>query len=127
MKTYHQYISELHSEFTINESNEDDIEKQFIELSHINELEIKFDFDDWSDYLFYFYNKSEIFDNDKRLKYFYINNKIWKHLENEFNLEYVELSYIMDKIIEKHFNLKDVSASENVLTIIDKVEKHFKR
>ena len=128
MKNFINYIENL--QFTncnINESKEDEYEKLFLELSHLNELEIKFDHIKYEDYIFYFYNENELFYQDKKNDYIYINyNEIWLIFERKFDLIYGDIQVITKKIVEKHFKLKDITTLALLRRYSDKVEKHFK-
>ena len=97
----------------IKESKEDKYEKLFLKLSHLNELEIKFDFIEYKKLIFYFYNETELFDQDKKSGWFYINDdKIWSVFKFKFSLNYDDIQSITKKAIEKHFKLKDITTMQ---------------
>ena len=95
MKTFEQF------------QNIDEKEKLFLELSHLDEIEIRFDLFKYKNDLFYFYKENYLFDQDKKYKYFYISyDNIWSVFELKFNLNYQEISDFMKGMVDKHFKLK---------------------
>jgi hypothetical protein len=105
MKTFEQYFNLLIENFN---NKEKEMEEFFLQLSHINELDIKFNFIEYKDTLFYLYKNKCLFDQDKKTMYFYINyDKIWSVFEKEFSLNYQEIKDFMSGMVEKHFKLKD--------------------
>ena len=71
MKTYKQFI---------NENKEEDLSEEielFRRLSHIDELEIKFEFIWEYEYIYYFYNKKLLFMYDRENGFFDINKDIY--------------------------------------------------
>lgn len=85
MKTFEQYKLK-------------DIEKRFYELSHINELEILFNFIEYPSYMFYCYDDDIIFSIGVKKYFFTINKLIINILEGEF--QYLK-EFIMDIIENK--------------------------
>jgi len=104
MKNYYNYI---------NESKEYEYEKIFLELAHLDELEIIFDFIKYEKNIYYFYNELSLFNLYKNLyknSYFYINySDIWKFFESKFRLNYDDIQLITKNLIERHFKLKDIT------------------
>ena len=101
MKKYINYIKE---------SKQDKYEKIFISLSHLDKLEIKFDFIRYKYYILYFYNESCLFQQDKKNNYFFINYvKIWLIFEMKFSLDYDDIQSITKDLVERHFKLKDTT------------------
>ena len=112
-----------------NESIDDNLQydKLFIELSHLDELEIKFDFIEYEDYIHYFYNESMLFVQDKKKGWFYMNyDKIWSIFKTKFKLNYGDIQSITKKIVEKHFKLNDITTVQHTIYELILVEKHFK-
>lgn len=82
------------------------MEDFFIEVAHLDELEIKFDFIEYNGlFLYYYYNNVRLFDMTKKFKYFHINSLIWKSFSSKFNLDYNNAQSILSSMIEKYFNL----------------------
>ena len=103
MKTFEQY------------NNIDEKEKLFLELTYLDDLEIKFDFIEYKEYIFYFYKDDYLFYQDKKNMKFYINYyKIWSVFESKFNINYEEIREFMKGMIDKHFNLKDYTPIANL-------------
>jgi len=67
MKTFEQFITEsLNADILY--------EKTFLELSHLDELEIRFNFISFQDFTIrYYYKDMNLFKHDKVDEYFYIN------------------------------------------------------
>lgn len=92
--------------------NIDDKEKLFLELAHLDELEIRFDFIEYKNSLYYFYKKNCLFDQNKKRKIFWINySKIWRVIEKKFDINDKETKDIMSSMVEKHFKLKKYSTT----------------
>jgi len=114
MKTYYQYIADLKNQrfFNIKESNEQDYDKLFLELAHLDELEIKFDLIKYEDYIFYFYNEKVLFDYNKRNGWFFINfDDVWSIFKNMYLLSYDFIKYIINKPIVKYFKITNIDIS----------------
>lgn len=87
-------------------------ENLFLELAHLDELEIKFDFIDYKTTLDYVYNDEILFIQSKRIKIFVINYKdIWSVFTKRFNLTRGEIKEFTEDMIEKYFNLKGYRTS----------------
>ena len=111
MKNYINYIKESkEDEYSNLEIENLQYEKLFLELAHLDELEIKFDFIEYENDLYYFYNKNVLFDQYKKSGRFYINyDKIWSIFGSKFNLKYNDIQSITKKMVERHFKLKDIT------------------
>lgn len=108
MKKYINYIKE---------SKEEENEKTFIDATHLDELEIKFNFIKNQIYIYYFYNKIELFDYNKKHGKFRLNYvEIWEFLEHYMNYEDVQIT--TNNILKKIFKIKDIKL-HNISTIID--------
>ena len=117
MKNFINYIKESKQEY----------EKLFLSLSHLDELEIKFDFIKYKKHIFYFYNETELFDQDKKSRYFYINyDEIWSFFEKNFGLKYNDIQSITKELVERHFKLKDITTNIKNIVYQFQVERHFK-
>ena len=122
MKKYINYIKE---------SKEDEYEKLFLELAHLDELEIKFDFIRYKIDLYYFYNNNiNFFDISKRDNIFYTNyDEIWKFFNNFFKKpkdvwnNKDEITLMLTPIVEKYFKLKDITITSAYHTT--SVEMYF--
>lgn len=100
MKTFEQF------------QNIDEKEKLFLELSHLDEIEIRFDFINYKTLLYYFYKEINLFEQDKIRLYFWINNEeIWSHFESIFNNDN-EIKIFLSHMINKHFGLNDYNAKK---------------
>lgn len=93
MKNYNHYIFE--KKFNIN-----DLEKLFIEYLHFNELEIKFNFIEYGDELFFIYNKDWCFSYISHHKCLFINRSKLPKLNYVLNNE--QLSKLFDLDITNH-------------------------
>ena len=89
-------------------NNIDEKEELFLQLAHLDELEIKFDFIEYENIIFYFYKDKCLFYQNKKSKAFYIEYvKIWSVFEKKFSLNFKETKDFMVGAIDKHFKLKD--------------------
>lgn len=87
--------------------NVDEKEKLFLELAHLDELDIKFDFIRYPIEIFYYYENHCLFNKIKTQNKFYINhNKIWIIFKNRYNLKYIDIKNFMKIMLDKHFNSK---------------------
>ncbi|MCK9447043.1 hypothetical protein M0Q50_09355 [bacterium] len=91
--------------FYINESKEEDYEKIFLKYSHIDKLEIKFDFFEYDECLLFFYKNKYIFAiryNDNK-GYFYMSCRFLSRFKINGS---VSSNNILYDIVKKYFNLK---------------------
>lgn len=103
MKNIYEKHTLMKNYIKYNEDSEQDYyEKLFVEITHINELEIKFDFIDFSECLLYFYKNEYMFvyrkNTQKNRDYFYIPDSIIRKINTN--------SYEILLFIEKYFNKK---------------------
>lgn len=96
-----------------------EMEEKFLELSHLYELDIKFDFIEFNyrNKLFYFYKDicyfiHSISDN------FFINYDVWEPIKSEFRLSDNQIKSFMLSLSNKYFNT-------NKKTLIYTAEKDF--
>ena len=117
MKKYNNYINDKEKEY----------EFFFKNISHLNELEIKFDFFTNKKYLFYFYGEDYMFDYNKYYgNEFHINSdKIWSIFEDAFYLKNENIYDIFYKIINKYFDIKDIKIKKRFLESSYYVERNF--
>ena len=114
MRTYINYIKE---------SKDSDYEKLFIKLSHLDELEIKFDFTKYSECVYYFYSDKDMFELFKRSdgNYFYINIDIYSILLKETGKK-----QFLEMLVEKYFKLTNVSLMRIWTEEVKEIELQFK-
>lgn len=96
MKTFEQYKNKKMEEF-------------FIQIMN-NELEIRFDFIIYPDYLFYCNAvlKDFLFIFNKKDYKFYINDyRAWDPLQKLYDLKYEEIHKFFGVMVDKYFNIKD--------------------
>ncbi|MCK9445721.1 hypothetical protein M0Q50_02385 [bacterium] len=86
---------------------EKEMEELFIKLSHLDELEIKFNFISTENYLFYNYNDEWQFIQEKNQMYFWTDEDIIVGIENDFDLGRVETRIFLQTMIEKYFGFKN--------------------
>lgn len=102
---------------------EREIEKTFLELSHIDELEINFDFIRYTFDLYYFYKNECLFEYDKISDFFYVNYyRVWLPIRD---FDHDDLEEFMVTIIVKYFNI-DVKSVRPATSIIPILNDHFK-
>ncbi|MCK9446880.1 hypothetical protein M0Q50_08535 [bacterium] len=105
----------------------DEKEKLFLELAHLDELEIKFDFIEYPKNIYYFYKDTWLFNQDKKFNYFWINyDKIWIVFSSKFDINYKEIGYYMSDILEKHFKLNGYETISSNNPITKRIDTHFK-
>ncbi|MCK9445716.1 hypothetical protein M0Q50_02360 [bacterium] len=94
MKTFEQY-----------NNKEKEMEESFLELAHLDKLEIRFNFIDSKYQMFYVYNGVYIFLQDKIEKRFVVYNDV----SNYFiaNFYYANIKVFFNNMIKKHLNLFD--------------------
>ena len=93
-------------------------EIKFLELAHLDELEVKFDFIFNKIYIFYFYKENCLFYQNKKGKYFWINyERICSYFEHKKN--------IISNIVNKYFNLTGYTNYCSLTKNIYKIENNF--
>lgn len=96
MKNYLQY----------NKEKAEGVEELFLKLSHIDELDIKFDFIECSHDLYYFYKGGWIFIHHKENNHFIMNrDKINDIIKDRFSLSVAEMNLYMESMVEKHLKI----------------------
>lgn len=88
--------------------NSNEMEFTFVQLTHFDELEIKFDFIEYDEYLFFCNKmlKDWLFIYNNFDFKFYINyDRIWRPIENKYNLKYDNLEKFFDDMVKKYFNI----------------------
>jgi len=117
MKTYTNFIKES--------VEEDELDNIFLKYSHLDELEIGFNFFDninkddmyymWINYNGPIYKQKELFEYNKKFKLFYIDFTIWDNISKkidyykDFNKNNPTLNY-MEKLINKYLNIQNIKA-----------------
>lgn len=93
--------------FESHNKSEKRLNEFFLHFSHLDELEIKFDFiENEGVDLFYIYNEKKLFYFDKRSKYISVSYyEIWSYFEKDFDLDYDETQTLMKKFISKYFKI----------------------
>lgn len=115
MKTFEQF------------DNIDEKEKLFLEVAHLDELVIKFDFIEYEYDLYYFYKDNCLFDQNKKTMYFYIRYiKIWSVFEKKFGINFQEIKDFMLGMINKYFKLKNYIPFQRINHSVKDVDEHFK-
>ncbi|MCK9445933.1 hypothetical protein M0Q50_03475 [bacterium] len=115
MKTFEQF------------ENINELEKSFLELAHLDELEIKFDFMRYESDIFYFHNYKCLFKLVKKNVFIYINSdEIWSVFENKFGLDYIKTTKFMGDMIHKHFKLNSYKISKYENWLLRSIDNHFK-
>lgn len=117
IKKFKDYIKEVLSENEYKEYFDKKYERRFIQLVHLKELEIRFDFRAAPNKLIYnriIYDGSKyaleenISHYNKKTKTFYIDYKIWYDFKIKFDIIFTQTQKIMNKMVEKYFNLKNI-------------------
>ncbi|MCK9445736.1 hypothetical protein M0Q50_02460 [bacterium] len=97
MKTFEKYKKDI---------NLDKQEELFLELAQLDELDIRFDFIELPEDLFYFYKEKCFFVQDKNGKCFRINDDdIWSIFRNNIGMSYTATQSFMNIMIKKYFGL----------------------
>lgn len=88
-------------------NKEKEMEELFLQLSHMDELEIVFDFTELesSEYISYYYNDEFVFEQNKKMKCFGINYKHFTPIRDKFYINNYDMSILLNSMIEKYFNL----------------------
>ena len=98
MKTFEQY-----------NNKEKEMEELFIQLSHLDELDIKFDFLRYKYEMFYFYKKNFLFDIEKfgtnSIDKFWIDEKIWNRIVLRFGFSSIDIEDFMVSMSIKYFGI----------------------
>lgn len=90
-------------------------EKLFLKLSHLDELQIYFDFLDYhNNELFYYYDTHAsiyytcLFSIEKNKKLFCIDDDlIWDNFRKKFDMSHHEITDFMKDMAKKYFNITD--------------------
>lgn len=98
-------------------------EKRFLELAHLDELMIKFDFLSNFDKneLFYYYDGHTsihincIFSINKKEKSFIIDSKFALNFNKKFKMSYKEMIFFIGEMVEKYFSIKNYDIIEGTL------------
>lgn len=89
-------------------------EEFFLEISHIHDMETKFDFIEYKNLLFYFHEKILLFEHDKKSNDFWINsNNIWAIFGKKYHALYKETQTFMNTMVEKYFELYNYNILRN--------------
>lgn len=97
MKTFDNYYTE------------ENFEELFLELIHLDELEITFDFFSYNFELYYLYNGKKIIIQNKHSTTFWIEFDIWDKIKNNLDFDYKEIRNHLVDMVYKHFGLIDYS------------------
>ncbi|MCK9445702.1 hypothetical protein M0Q50_02290 [bacterium] len=98
-------------------------EKRFLELAHLDELMISFNFlyNYDKNELFYYYDGHTsihincIFSINKKEKNFIIDSKFASNFNKKFKMSYKEMLLFIGEMVEKHFNLINYDIIEGSL------------
>lgn len=90
----------------------DESEKIFLQLAHIDELEIKFNFISSRTVLLYLYKDNFLFEITKKSKKIWINYEdVWYPFEQKYNTirsdRYVQPRVLLDKYVKKYLFIKN--------------------
>lgn len=107
MRTFEQYFTNMTTP-NIREIY-DDMEKLFLELTYFNELEIRFDFIEYDDELYYYYKETKMFMVYEYFEQFYINERTFRQFVDEYVLNIMSPKDFISDMIEKHLNLINYS------------------
>lgn len=103
-----------------------EIEELFLKLSHIDELDIKFDFREWKDSIFYFYGDIVIFEQELLSHQFWVNGKkILNVIKQELYYSSQDIEDFFKSMIEKHLNIHGYSIETYGFMMISLAQKHF--
>lgn len=92
---------------TFESFNIKDVEDLFLQLIHLDELEIKFDFMHMKTYLFYNYKENYLLIQDKQKNIIFIDDRIIEQMQKDLYLRRVDTIYFIGEMIEKYFGLKN--------------------
>lgn len=118
MKTFEQFD---------NDSYFEEEEKIILELFHLDNIEIIFDFTKYKQHIFYLdpQNKDILFFYNKKDDVFGININMCIILQNKLELNFNELSIILKILIEKYIKLKSIFIQQSSDNIITRLKNHF--
>ncbi|MCK9447241.1 hypothetical protein M0Q50_10360 [bacterium] len=85
----------------------DEKEKLFLEIAHLDDLVIGFNFIDTynRNSLRYSYYNKWYFCLDKGVKEFFIDMNLWNIFRNRYNMPYIDVQVFFENMIEKYFNI----------------------
>ncbi|MCK9446764.1 hypothetical protein M0Q50_07895 [bacterium] len=86
----------------------DEKEKLFLELAHLDELEIRFDFvdNDYENYIYYFYKEKCFFAKDKSNRHFYIDyDYILFKLMKKYMMDLYDTINFISNMLKKYFKV----------------------
>ncbi|MCK9445722.1 hypothetical protein M0Q50_02390 [bacterium] len=112
---------------TFESFNMDPREKLFLELTHIDELEIKFDFINETDILrleeklFYFYKDDCIFSQYKNHNYLSINNMLWSYS----HMEVYDNQLFVKSMLLKYLNISNYDIDYRVEYVNNQINNNF--
>lgn len=115
MKTFEQYI-EYYGEQE---------EKKFIELFHVNELDIRFNFIDYDVHLYYFYKDIYIFEYDKTFDRMCVNNNITNVIDR-WKIKYIPTYTFIEEMMKKYLDLSYRGLFNDPKHICDSIQNDFK-
>jgi len=119
MKTFEQFDDDSYFE---------EEEKIILELYHLDNIEVIFDFTKYKQHIFYLnpQNKDILFFYNKKDNVFRINVNMCKILQNKLVLNYDELSIILKILIEKYIKIyKQTVLEQSTDNIITRLKNHF--
>jgi hypothetical protein len=119
MKTFEQFYDDSYFE---------EEEKIILELYHLDNIEVIFDFTKYKQHIFYLnpQNKDILFFYNKKDNVFRINVNMCKILQNKLVLNYDELSIILKILIEKYIKIyKQTVLEQSTDNIITRLKNHF--
>ncbi|MCK9445697.1 hypothetical protein M0Q50_02265 [bacterium] len=119
MKTFEQFYDDSYFE---------EEEKIILELYHLDNIEVIFDFTKYKQHIFYLnpQNKDILFFYNKKDNVFRINVNMCKILQNKLVLNYDELSIILKILIEKYIKIyKQNVLEQSTDNIITRLKNHF--
>lgn len=86
--------------------NIDEKEKTFLEFTHVDELDIKFDFINYKGMIFYFYREKIIFNIVKKNKFIGINDNMWNIYRKKYKMEnIIDVFKFLKTMIDKYLGL----------------------
>ncbi|MCK9446879.1 hypothetical protein M0Q50_08525 [bacterium] len=101
-------------------------ERIFLYFAHIDELEIKFDFIEYKQFIYYFYKEYTLLCQDKVKQKFNISIRIWSVFESKTGLNHKETKNFIKQMLNKYFNFDKYTIHKGLPQGIILIEKHFK-